>query len=213
MVTIKKGKEPQAWVEKRNTPGFTQFESSEELKQSLLEEQGYICAYCMRRLPADDPNTDATSKVEHIKPRSKYPDLQFNYDNLVICCPGNLNSQPHCDLSKDDGSISFDLFNSQLEDSITYLSSDGTIKSSNGLWDEEINRVLNLNHPILKANRLQTLTVLINDLNIRKKKSAGWTSKAMQAELRRWQNRDRSGNRLPFAGIVIAFLKKRLNAK
>ena len=44
MVTIKKGKEPQAWVEKRNTPGFTQFESSEELKQSLLEEQGYICA-------------------------------------------------------------------------------------------------------------------------------------------------------------------------
>ena len=213
MVTIKKGKEPQAWVEKRNTPGFTQFESSEELKQSLLEEQGYICAYCMRRLPADDPNTDATSKVEHIKPRSKYPDLQFDYKNLVICCPGNLECQPHCDNCKGDGSVSFDLFNPQLEDSITYLTFDGTIKSNNGTWDQEINLVLNLNHPTLKANRKEKLTGVITVLNSLHKDSASWSSKAIQAELRRCQNRDRSGKRQPFAGIVIAFLKKRLTAK
>jgi uncharacterized protein (TIGR02646 family) len=213
MVTIEKGQAPKAWIEKRTTPGFTGFESTEELKTALLDEQGHICAYCMRRIPTSDPNMDAQSRVEHIKPRSKYPDLQLDYNNLVICCPGNIVNQPHCDHSKGDELISFDLFSSQLEDSITYSKFDGTIQSGNETWDKELNDVLNLNHPMLKANRKQMLDGVITTLNIKKDKSTGWPHKAMQTELNRWQNRDKTGKRLAFAGIVIAFLKKRLRTQ
>jgi len=213
MVTIEKGQAPKAWIEKRSTPGFSAFESTEELKNALLDEQGHLCAYCMRRIPTSDPNMDAKVRVEHLKPRSKYPVLQLDYNNLVICCPGNIEYQPHCDHSKGDDSITFDLFSSQLEDSITYSKFDGTIKSSNSDWDKEINHLINLNHPTLKANRRETLDAVISILNTKKKKSTAWSVQTMQAELDRWQNRDRSGKRLAFAGVVIAFLKKRLRAQ
>ena len=46
MRTITKSKEPKEWTEYRLTPN-TDYQSIPELRQSLLEEQGYICAYCM----------------------------------------------------------------------------------------------------------------------------------------------------------------------
>lgn len=213
MVRIEKGQEPKTWIEKRTTPGFTEFESTEDLKNALLAEQGYVCAYCMRRIPTPDPNIDAQARVGHIKPRSKYPHLQLNYNNLVICCPGNIDNQPHCDHSKGNELISFDLFSHQMEDSITYSKFDGAIVSSNELWDKEINQVLNLNHPKLKFNRRETLNGVISILNNKRNKSSVWPIHSMLGELNRWQNPDSSGNRLAFAGIVIAFLKKKLKSQ
>lgn len=53
MIKIAKNKEPKEWTEYRNTPGVD-YQSIPELVESLLKEQGYICAYCMRRIPHRD---------------------------------------------------------------------------------------------------------------------------------------------------------------
>ena len=95
MIQINKGTEPEEWTAKKATPDFTQYESIPALRTSLLEEQGYICAYCMRRIPAKDIKVDATSKIEHILSRESSPDLQLSFANMAICCPGNLNNEAH----------------------------------------------------------------------------------------------------------------------
>ena len=67
MILIKKGKKGGAtneWMEYKLTSGV-ELEARTELKESLLKEQGYLCAYCMARIDKDH------MKVEHFKPRSR----------------------------------------------------------------------------------------------------------------------------------------------
>ncbi len=201
----KEQREPVAWTEKKATPGFTQYESIPELREALLIEQGYICAYCMRRIPATDPNVDATSKIEHIKSQEDRDDLQLIYSNMAICCPGNLNDEPHCDKLKGGSSISFDLYTPVLEQSISYSSKDGTIRSSNSTWNNEMKDLLNLNQRMLMQNRLSTLNGVIQALT-----SKGWNTASISTQLRQWRSFDSDGKRKPFCGIIIWYLKKTL---
>jgi len=64
------------------------------LKQSLLEEQGYICCYCEQRV------SECDSHMEHFRPRSKleYEHLQLDYSNLHASCQQRLRKgEPrHC---------------------------------------------------------------------------------------------------------------------
>lgn len=53
MRKITKNTEPKAWTQYRLTPGAA-FKPIPELVNSLLDEQGYICAYCERRIPCKD---------------------------------------------------------------------------------------------------------------------------------------------------------------
>lgn len=76
MILITKNKEPKEWTEYQNTPGVD-YQAIPELVQSLLKEQGYICAYCMRRIPKQDKLykkdrknyvlTQEDHRVEHMK--------------------------------------------------------------------------------------------------------------------------------------------------
>ena len=54
----------------------------DNLRKFLLEEQGYICCYCMSRISCDN------SKIEHFKPQSPHRDKQIEYSNLFISCNG-----------------------------------------------------------------------------------------------------------------------------
>ena len=110
MILITKNKEPKEWTEYRNTPGVD-YQAIPELVQSLLKEQGYICAYCMRRIPTKDKiykkdgvnfvYTNEDHRVEHIKSREQHNDLKLDYTNMVVCCPGHIGAQDHCDRLKD----------------------------------------------------------------------------------------------------------------
>jgi uncharacterized protein (TIGR02646 family) len=53
-----------------------------DVRSALLSEQGYICCYCCQRI--DPTNT----RIEHLKPRERYPADQLNYENLLASCPG-----------------------------------------------------------------------------------------------------------------------------
>lgn len=145
MIKINKRNEPPSWTQYRNTSGVA-YQATEDLRQALLAEQGYICAYCMRRIPVKDPGNKETTRIDHIQSRAANPNLELEYSNIVICCPGFIDSKEHCDKSKGNSTITFPLFNINLQNSISYSSKDGSIKSSNPDWDSEINKIVRLNN-------------------------------------------------------------------
>jgi uncharacterized protein (TIGR02646 family) len=206
MIKITKRAEPREWTEKKATPNFT-YEATPELREALLEEQGYICAYCMRQIPAHDPNRQETSKIDHLKSRKLFPDLQLDYSNMVICCPGNIDSEQHCDTLKKENSISFRM-DDNLQNSITYSTNDGSIKSSNSSWDTEINKILNLNHRLLKANRKETLEGVIEVLATLEKDK--WTKSQLNSKIKQWSEFDKNDKLKPYCGIIIWYLQKKI---
>ncbi len=205
MIRIHKGTEPIEWTAKKLTPNFKSYSAIPELRHALLEEQGYICAYCMRRIPVKDFNESETSKIEHIKSRNSYPNLQLNYDNMVICCPGNINSDNHCDKSKDNLAISFSPFDVSTQQSISYGTKDGTIKSNLSNINDDINSILCLNNGMLKSNRFQELQGIFSVLDKKK-----WKKSQLEIKLYEWNKLSNDGTLKPYCGIVIWFLEKKL---
>ena len=58
------------------------------LKQHIIEqEQNALCVYCEGKVGLDD------SHIEHLKPKGKYPQLTFDYQNLAVSCNGTLHNQ------------------------------------------------------------------------------------------------------------------------
>lgn len=207
MIRINKGTEPVEWTAKKLTPNFKLYSAIPALRQALLEEQGYICAYCMRRIPVKDFNESETSKIEHIKSRDSYPNLQLNYDNMVICCPGNIKGNYHCDKSKGNLSITFSPFDISTQRSISYGTKNGSIKSNLLNINDDINTILFLNDSMLRANRFQELQGIISVLDKSKKK---WKKPQLEIKLEEWSKISKNGNLKPYCGIVIWFLEKKL---
>lgn len=72
--------------------------SKRAVKKALMEEQGYICCYCERRL------TDADSHVEHFKPQSEEDVDPLDYTNMLCSCQNQIRKgEPrHCGNLKDN---------------------------------------------------------------------------------------------------------------
>lgn len=212
MILIIKTKEPASWTRHRLTPG-ADYEATDDLRNALLKDQGYICAYCMRRIPANDNGTDETSRIEHIVPRNilKTASERMDFADMVICCPGAITStdkkKTHCDRHKDETPIAFSPLNADCIATLSYLS-DGTLKSSSKQYDTEINEVLNLNLPLLKANRLAIKTEIINQLNSRPR----WRAADIRRLLAKYTERDENGRLTEYCGVAVFYLEKKLRA-
>jgi uncharacterized protein (TIGR02646 family) len=205
MIRIHKGKEPESWIQYKKTPG-TGYASHPELRQALLSEQGYICAYCMRRIPLEkcDPGQSVTCKIEHIKSRSVHEEYAKDYTNMIMCCPGSIDGSAHCDKSKKQREITLSPFSDELEGTISYGTGNGEIRSSNPVWNEEINNILCLNNPLLKRNRKDVLTGVQEALGKRM-----WNTNDIGRKLQDWKSLDKDGKFYPYCGIVIWFLEKK----
>lgn len=147
MIKIEKGREPKSWTTHRLTPGSV-YQATDDLRDSLLSDQGFICAYCMRIIPVSDKGCDETTRIEHVVPQNLLSrEETMDYGNMVICCPGAISSVSskdcHCDRHKSNTPLSFSLFKQEDIDTISYKS-DGTVVSSDSSYDKEINEVLNL---------------------------------------------------------------------
>lgn len=103
MKYIRKGKEPEEFTNWKNLenddwkPSWDDnFQSPEKpiVHEYLLKQQGYICCYCGMRI--DRKN----SHIEHLKPRTAYPDLALDYTNMIASCQGESEQPPpqpvHC---------------------------------------------------------------------------------------------------------------------
>ena len=92
MKYIRKGPEPvrlRQWRVKQKASPQNLFyknvptEELAEVRDSLLEEQGWICAYTMLRLASREKG-----HIEHILPQSRAAASQTDYFNMVYCFPG-----------------------------------------------------------------------------------------------------------------------------
>lgn len=211
MILMKKRKEPDAWLKYRLTPGVD-YQSIPELVESLYKEQGYICAYCMRRVPHRDSVSNEDHRIEHMLSREKHDDKKLDYNNMVICCPGHIGAEDHCDKKKGSDDISFSLLDSVFINSLSY-SNDGSIKSSNDIYDKELNETLNLNTALLKANRKSMIGELVKGIQsyvIRNGKLDKSFLNRMIDKYSHMYSKDGKQVYHPYCGVAIYYLRRKL---
>lgn len=208
MRKITKGPEPKEWTKYRQPPNV-QYQANNALRSALLKEQGYICAYCMRRIPTRDQNSTEKSRIDHILSRSNHPELQLSYNNMVICCPGAITNDFHCDKRKGENDITFDILSDYFVSTLSYSTKDGEISSSNPQYNDQINNILNLNNPLLKKNRLLVLRGVIKTISQNVSKT--WTPTLLQRLYTLWNEKDSQGSYQPYHGIVLWYLARKIH--
>lgn len=141
-----------------------------ELRQQLLKEQKYICAYCGQEiLSVENENGVAQIKTEHFNPQDKTAVNDLNYTNLLACCLGNQHAkgENYCDSKKGEDPLNYlknpSAINVRDRDILYKVNlrqgkegqGEVLVLSRNDSKDRELNEVLNLNHDYLKSRRFQ----------------------------------------------------------
>ncbi|MCB6991566.1 hypothetical protein LI187_13880 [bacterium 210820-DFI.6.38] len=108
---------------------FDQLTCKQEIRQCLLEEQHYLCAYCMSAIE----NKELHMSIEHFVPLSKCKEKVLDYRNYLGVCKGGADLPRNrskcicCDASKGNQELQcINPFNEAQMHQIKYLS-DGVI--------------------------------------------------------------------------------------
>ena len=216
MIEIKKGREPDRllWYRQQKGASYEEMDKAvkEELLKKLLQEQGHLCAYCMKRIPEKQGVPPVS--IEHWLPRN--PDNKedlgqgLDYRNMLAVCSGNRGcgdkSGMTCDAHKGNEPLKVNPCDGNTLRGITYTAA-GKIQSSDPYIDDDLNRKLNLNceRISLPENRKKALQALLDD--IKKKHGTGDISLYCKRKLEKI--RETSDPKLPYAGILIWWLEKK----
>ncbi len=178
----------------------------DNIRVQLLEDQGYICCYCMDRIDCD------SSKIEHFKPQTKYRKYQIDYQNLFVACLGGEGQRPqkqHCDTKKGEEELHHIKLLTAIEQKISYQKSAKTIiiQSQDKEIDKELNSVLNLNVSVLQKNRKHAYDSVIRHL-----KTRGYTVANIKKVIKFYQEKH-EGKLEPYCEMIVYFLRKKLHAK
>lgn len=196
----------------------------ESIRKSLLEEQHYLCAYCMRKIK----NHGQTTSIEHWFPLSKDKDQALDYGNMLAVCDGGKNWQGNgkrilcCDAYKADKiELTISPLNKNQMNKIVYDNT-GFIKTEpkDQKMDEDMNAMLRLNG-ILKNNQFiaDTSTELVKGRKdtyleykrfIRKLDKCG---KCTSAIIKRKIFQIEAADQRPeYAGVLLYFLNKKYHS-
>ena len=210
MHEIKKNREPGILARYRMVPGsvfdggdFTVVKNA--IKESLLDEQGYTCAYCMNGIKASN------MKVEHWASRRSEPSLQLIYNNLLGCCKGN-EGQPEekqfCDTRKGNSAIKYSpaVPNDHINERISYIG-DGRIQSNDLGFNEEINSILNLNFERQIKNRLAAIEKVKNRLG---SKDGNRSQENILKMIERINKKNGENKFIPYYGAMLSYLSKKI---
>lgn len=208
MILITKGKEPKELTEYKSTPGATYsgFSQKNAVKCQMLKEQGFICAYCMKRIDAE------RSSIEHWKPQNPGTETttdikeSLDYQNMLCVCDGNRGMKlaaQTCDAHKGNTVIKADPRDQYTIDHIKYRS-DGTIYSDDQVIDHDLNEVLNLNSEaaFLKQGRAELISVL----QAKMRNSNIDISQLLKALKKKYETVDLEGKRPQYAGTMLYFV-------
>ncbi len=165
MKQITKNQEPRSLVQhraQRGSYGSLPTKTKEELRDSLLTEQGHICCYCMKRIPQKLNSEEIeknfpSSKIEHVKCQIINSGQDLTYQNLLLACNGNHGSpkiMQTCDTHKGEMDLSFNPADTRRNiESLIRYSASGEIFSDDETIDNELNTILNLNTKDLRDIR------------------------------------------------------------
>jgi uncharacterized protein (TIGR02646 family) len=210
MRNILKGPAPSSLLAHRASAGaaFNNYQDKQGLRDSLVAEQRGLCAYCMSRIVADEK----LMKVEHWQSQASFPERQLDYPNLLGVCLGGKGRAPkaqHCDTRKGDMVLSRNPSDAahNVEQHIKY-DPDGTIRSTDPVFDGELNSVLNLNKaPWLKENRKAALNAFLES----KPREGEWNNRMLQGWLAQWAGSSGGGELNQYCQIVVYWIRKRLS--
>lgn len=211
MKLIIKGKKPNSLTEyKKKDSAYFDGCNKEDIRKVLLEEQGYLCAYCMARISEKDMT------IEHYNSQSLINEKEaLEYTNMLGVCNGNRNSGSKktliCDAHKGNIALVVNPLSEESIKLIKYDQSDGGIFSDNLDIDRDLNETLNLNceEAMLKINRKTALDNLKRYLSKNKQKGT-WNKSFLAKILKKYEGKDRNGKFDPYCGIIIWYLNKRI---
>lgn len=227
MIGIKKGTEPQDLTRLRQSTeaeGLSPREAyrrlrnplKEQVRQSLIQEQRGLCAYCMCRIPREDvdPNI-APIIIEHIIPRVPVDGRDvgqgLDYNNLLAVCHGNKASYGEhqfidltCDAHR--GNTEFRKINPCIPETLSSIvySVDGKIDAIDPDVRFDLVDTLNLNCPSspLIAERKSALDSLIDELgNVTEENILDYCIMILS------EFRAETEQKTPYVGILIWYLE------
>ncbi len=205
---------------------------SSGLRKKLLENQGYLCAFCMKRIPnfvkqevnGKDGQKEIIEKydfkIAHIIPQESVkgksdPKLSITYTNMVAACTGSqgdIEKNTTCDTKQKNDYIVIDLYNSLHINSLYYTGT-GEIITKNTDFDNDIKKTLNLNEQRLKNQRKEVYDLI--EGKVRKAYSKPNFTRAeknlfLQQEIEIWERKATDGKFQPFCMVAICYLKSKL---
>ena len=197
------------------------YETKTELRQSLLSEQGYICCYCMKRIPEKIEKEGIVTynmKVEHFQCQESFSALQLTYTNLFAACTGN-EGKPQklqtCDSKKGNLELSINLtVNLPNCETLFKYNAIGEISSTNDNADidRQLIVILNLNMQTLKDGRSEIYLAVQEKIRVegkRFKNDKARFIRFLEQEKVKWLGRLENKHR-PYCMVAVYFLTKKL---
>lgn len=211
MIYIQKKKAPDSLTAYRKQ-AYAYFDgcNKEDIRECLLMEQGYLCAYCMRRIDRGH------MKIEHWYPEDDLTESEkLEYGNMLGTCTGHIEGQrgkeDTCDTHKGNTIITVNPCNKNTLRKIKYRSSTGEIYSEDSEIQKDLNETLNLNSRghRLPQNRKEKLGSVINEL-ARRMPQGQWTKEKLRAFLEKYSKLDDEGKKTEYLGIIQWYLERRI---
>lgn len=211
MIYIKKGNEPLSLTKYKKEP-FAYFDgcNKDDIRDKLLQEQGAICAYCMRRIDKKH------MKIEHWYPEDRLSEQEkLDYKNMLGVCLGHIDGQKGkedtCDAQKANQLITVDPRERKTLNEIQYRSKSGEIYSDNPKIQEDLTQILNLNSKghRLRENRKAKLDSVILELERKWPKNI-WSKEKLKAFMEEYSKLDSEGRKKEYIGIVNWYLNKKI---
>jgi len=135
-------------------------EIKDALRQALFDEQFGVCAYCQQKLKINRTKIEHHCEQSICDGENGTQDRRLDYTNLLLVClgKGGMKNELHCDTSKAESDRKKYLpmqINPTISNHILTISysTNGRIRSSNELYNRELNKILNLNVSHLKDMR------------------------------------------------------------
>lgn len=214
MILIRKSREPSSLTQYRKQPyaSYDGYKEKADLREALLRDQGYLCAYCMRRIE----NQRESMKIEHWKAQSQLTSEAEKLDfriMLAVCdgCRGDQDRYTTCDEHRHNKELFVNPMDPSMMETIEY-SRNGYIKSSDPRIDRDLNLILNLNCEQSKSrivlNRKNVYSECVSRL-AKRKPSGQWTTEFLQSVLEDL-TKTTDGRLQPFIGVIKYVIVKHM---
>lgn len=176
--------------------------TSQHLRNILLEDQGYICCYCQKRIPEKKL---PKSKIEHFLCQENNKSKVFDFRNLFIACNGQIGQIETCDTIKKSKVLNaINLLDTDIFSKIKYTKK-GFIYSNVDLIDKDI-KMLNLNDQNLMKNR-QSVCESIEFIKRKIILKGGDFHRKIAKIILEWERKDENGMFKEYKGAGLYYIK------
>lgn len=214
---IQKELEPKSLTEykKQANAYYDGYPEKDDVRKSLLKEQGGLCGYCMRRL-----KSEKDVKIEHVIPQSTLNEDErqaLDYRIMLGVCYGNEKKGRKfnaltCDAHRKNVDLHVTPFDQIGIDKIRYTS-EGYIASDDPDINDTLNNVLNLNYDGPDMYLVQNRRAVLDECKMqlrRMQKEGLWKRKNLERVLHYYETPNKKGEYVPFSGVAICYIKKQL---